>query len=385
MKLNFLINSVLRSNPSFELIESGRLNRLEQDALAGLLDNPDIFGVFRQKKINKISSTKLAYKEVALLFYSLQKPGELPLYFKTEYNDTVNTTLAKLILEGVFEISFNGEFLSGTAATSVIYKSQSVHKNKELSFLSRLSMDALNYAAYFNNANTGEIASRLYCYNTVPGSLFEGNAFSSVNKTREFLKIGKQDTLSHQLAGNWEMTETSGNYSWLAWQRSKEIALKPANKKIYKLYISPAPSALPVVFERSIPILTASGSFSFKIGIGAHGLLRPDKFVAYFHSYDDLINCSFSLMDQLDEFQPQGVPFTAQLDNKGILSWGRDPANEDILKDYEGGSWRAQITEKIALVIAEAKSQNLTRNEVIEYALNKISLDGIDTVTWSIQ
>ena len=90
-------------------------------------------------------------------------------------------------------------------------------------------------------------------------------------------------------------------------------------------------------------------------------------------------------MDQLDEFQPQGVPFTAQLDNKGILSWGIDPANEDILKDYEGGSWRAQITEKIALVIAEAKSQNLTRNEVIEYALNKISLDGIDTVTWSIQ
>lgn len=105
IKLNFLLHSTFRSNPAFELIEWGNLSRPEQDALAGLLNNPEIFGVFRLKNADGTTTTKLAYKEVALLFYFLQEQGSLPQYFQATYDDDVNLTLAKLVMEGLSKLN----------------------------------------------------------------------------------------------------------------------------------------------------------------------------------------------------------------------------------------------------------------------------------------
>ena len=113
-----------------------------------------------------------------------------------------------------------------------------------------------------------------------------------------------------------------------------------------------------------------------------HGLLRPDKFVVYFYSLEDLMDAAGTLKEELKEYEAQGVPFTAQLDNDGMISWGIDPAEKDVLESFEGGSWRAGVTEKLAAAIVQAKADGLTNGEASEYILNKISLEGIDPHSW---
>src|SRR6188768_2251805 len=100
-KVNFLLLFTFRANPGYQLAESGNLSRPEQEALAGLLNDPEVFGVFKPIDSNGDVSYKLAYKEIALLFYLLQQPGKLPVYLRNSFDDDTNTTVAKLIMEGI--------------------------------------------------------------------------------------------------------------------------------------------------------------------------------------------------------------------------------------------------------------------------------------------
>ena len=80
--LNFLLENIFRANASYKLVESGNLSRLEQQALTGLLSDPEVYGVFKPGATVSYDSYKVAYKDVALLWYSLQQPGTMPIFLK---------------------------------------------------------------------------------------------------------------------------------------------------------------------------------------------------------------------------------------------------------------------------------------------------------------
>ncbi|MCF0041409.1 hypothetical protein [Dyadobacter fanqingshengii] len=382
IKVKFLLHSTFRSNPAFELIEQGNLNQQELHALADLSQDPEFFGVFRRKHTEAAGSAKLAYKEVALLFYFLRNAGGLPQYFKSGYDDEVNLTMAKLILEGIFEIRVEQRFYSGSAAQHFIYEFQEQGRNRQHPLL-ELSSGAIRYAVQLNEVDTTSLASKLYAYNTVPLLFMPANALKTFEEVEAFLRIGKNEPLTQELLKNWNKHEPDRKYSWISWSRKQnrrhDVRLEPT----YKIYISPVLEELPAVFEKAVRVLTGSDAFSFKIGMNREGLLRPDKFVAYFTEFDHLITAADRLGPVLKAHKAQGVPFTASLDDAGMLSWGMDSASDEILKNREGGSWRAAVTEKLAASISLSKTEKLNQEESVDFVLKKMMLEGVDTTTWT--
>ncbi|SEI53230.1 hypothetical protein SAMN05216327_102275 [Dyadobacter sp. SG02] len=382
IKVKFLLHATFRSNPEFELIEQGNLNQQELRALADLNKDPEFFGVFRRAYTDERGSAKLAYKEVALLFYFLQNAGELPQYFKSGYDDEVNLTMARLVLEGIFEIKAGGHFYSGAAAQTFLYELRERDPNRSHP-LFEISSGAIRYAVQLNEADAASLAGKLYAYNTAPLFLTSANALKTFEDVVAFLGIGRNDPLTHELLENWHTHEPGQKYSWISWSRKRKERHDARVRSTYKIYISPVLEELPEVFEKAVRVLTGSGAFSFKIGMNREGLLRPDKFVAYFNAFDHLTAAAGQLDGVLKGHKAQGVPFTAPLDGSGMLSWGMDSATDGILKDREGGSWRAAVTEKLAASISLSKTEKLSQEECVDFVLKKMMLEGIDPTTWT--
>lgn len=382
IKVKFLLHATFRSNPAFELVEQGNLNPQELRALADLNTDPEFFGLFRRKHIDAAGSAKLAYKEVALLFYFLQNAGELPHYFKSGYDDDVNLTMAKLVLEGIFEIQAGQHFYSGFAAHDFLYEAQEVSMDRRHPLL-EISTAAIQYGVLLKEADQASLASKLYAYNTMPLFFMPANALGTWEEVEEFLGIGKNNRMNRELLENWNKHEPNPDYRWISWSRKHSRRRDTRPHSIYKIYISPVLEELPEVFEKTISVLTKSQAFSFKIGMNREGLLRPDKFVAYFTEMGHLLAAAEMLAPVLKKHKAQGVPFTASLDETGMLSWGMDSTTDETTKNREGGSWRAIVTEKLAASITLSKTERLPPAESVDFVLKKMMLEGVDTMTWT--
>ena len=69
-------------------------------------------------------------------------------------------------------------------------------------------------------------------------------------------------------------------------------------------------------------VVAAVGAPGFKVGAGAGGLLRPDKIVAYFETFERLAAAADALTERLAGVAAHGVPFTSEIAAGGQLSWG---------------------------------------------------------------
>lgn len=382
MNLKFLIGETFHSSPSYGLVELTHLSRSEQDALAGLSADENVFGVFKPLRSASDLSYKVAYKDVALLFYFLQQPSELPACLKNNYDDEMNATLARLVIDGILEISSGGEFVSGSASQEIIFQGGSKRAHIKIPRIARLSNHAIRYALHLNGLDSQTLSGRLYFYNTDP-ALTETILLNDFKDVERFLGIPDNSSLKKALAKNWYYRQPNETYPWLSWHCRDRPHTDWQNNDTYKLYISPVLHSLPEAFKTSVDVLTATKAFGFKTGSNAKGLLRPDKFVAYFNSFSDLQEASIMLVSKLKALSAQGVPFTGQLDEEGLISWGVDPPRKGVMENFEGGSWRTTVTEKIAAAITQAKSETLDYESSLDFVMNKISLEGIDPVTWT--
>jgi len=363
MQLNFLSERIFKINPAYELVEAGNLDQPEQSMLAGLLTREDVFGVFRPREMNELNY-KVAYKDVALLYYFLQHPSKLPLHLRNHFDDEANNTMAKLVMEGILEIEQNGNFFSGLQARPVIFKTQRHEEMESRSYISKLSEEAICYVLSLKHTDMSLLARRLYSYNTIP-SLQKHDDLTSLGEVRE-----------------WTAQEPTKKYNWLSWSRGSN-GFTPSDHSTYKLYISPRPEDLAPVFKKTIPVISRMNAFSFKTGADRQGLLRPDKFIVYFYSYKDLRNAATILEKELKEFSPQGVPFTSQLDDSGLLSWGIDPAKKDVIENIEAGSWREKITVKLASAILQTRKEVTEKSNSLSFIMDLVQLENIDPLTWT--
>jgi hypothetical protein len=137
--------------------------------------------------------------------------------------------------------------------------------------------------------------------------------------------------------------------------------------------------------QKAIEVAVETRATSFKVGKDVYGLLRPDKFVVYFDSFNDLAAAARRFEQELRGFRAQGVPFSAALTRDGLLSWGIDPVAEPPRTGSQAESWRSWLTNRLAAALIQAKAVRLRRFAPWQFAMARLRLEGVDTREWAPQ
>lgn len=166
--------------------------------------------------------------------------------------------------------------------------------------------------------------------------------------------------------------EASTLQGWYSFARSAVPAQLSA---ACKLYVSPAPRALPDAFARIVKVFVQAEVRSFKVGRGVEGLLRPDKIMAYFDERPQMDAVVAQLMRELHGCPVQGVPFTADEGGDGLLSSGTDPPLGDT-----AASWRAWVTARLAAGLVARRGRPPA--DAVTGALADLRSFGVDTDRW---
>jgi hypothetical protein len=364
--LTGLLHSIFRANPAFSLLTLDRLEPDEQIRLAPLLQDRDFYGILRSEEPGL--GIKSICRDTALLFLTLQSPGRIPSYLQPESDPNLETELQKLVLDGILQVEKNGIFVSGAAALRSSRFHEAVGATTPTG---NLSYQALIYAQTLRLSDPGLLSSRLYDYNRLPITPARQQALGSERAVAEFIGIEQGlGAFDHDWA---ESPNTNGQGYWRYWHRRKATF-----GGRYKLYLSPHPDLLRDTLWTALETPSWQEVSGFKVGRYLGGIMRPDKFVAYFPSQAALQRAASGLARSLHGIRAHGVPFTASMDQTGLLSWGLDPQTEGR-KSWEAPSWRRMLTDRLALGLV-APTGGL---EPWQFALERLGLEGVDTQTWT--
>ncbi len=168
---------------------------------------------------------------------------------------------------------------------------------------------------------------------------------------------------------------------WILWKRTDAPPLVGAT---YKAYISPARAALGEAFDALVPLLRAAAPPVLKVGKDAYGISRPDKFVVYFASRAELDEFTSAAVPLLDGIPAHGVPFTAAVDEDGLVSWGIDPDHGQVSRGWlDHESWRMWVTGRIAAAVARLDRPDRDGDALWPYVLGRLAVEGVDPVAWT--
>lgn len=381
---NSIADAKFRANPNYELVLFDRLPSEQQEVLSDLQKDPDFYGILAPRQPAAGLRMKSVCRDTALLYFTLQEPGRLPAYVKATLGEECNQAIAELILDGVLEVEWNETFVSGSQAYSLIY-SQKQQPSRILGKIAQLSLDALKYAQALEIDQSSKLSSRLYFYNRLPVSAYWKRKFSTPEAVVEYLGIDTGSSHRLLLEQNWQqLSPPPENQGWLIWQSRQFRPVSPKPQYTYKLYISPSCEFLRDAFQTTVKVLSESPVSQFKIGQDVYGLLRPDKLVAYFWSFEALEEAATCLMHKLEGIPAHGVPFTAEIAGNGLLSWGIDPPKaEQVLSWQARESWRLWVTNRLAVALLAAKSAPSEAVEPWQFAIERLRLEGVDTESWT--
>jgi hypothetical protein len=367
-----------RANPAFELVLYDRLPPEEQKALAELRKDPDFYGILRPLDGAAALGVKSVDRETALLFLTLGEPGPLPSYMEALLGDVTLRTVARLVADGILEVEHGGGFVFGAAALPLFDSGGSGSAGGRLA---EISLDALRYGQDLDVDDAFALSYRLYGYNRRPLTprwkrlLGIGGGGDAV---LAWLGVGSGGRWRQDLDRGWERHGGSSDW-WLSWRSRAQVDGLTGSGATWKLYVSPAPEVLPESFGAILEALAAARAPQFKVGADAWGILRADKIVAYFPSFELLAAAADAIATRLAGMPAQGVPFTSEIGGNGLLSWGVDPPREESAGG--GESWRLWLTHRLARAILSAKASKSA--EPWRFAVERVRLEGVDTDTWT--
>jgi hypothetical protein len=373
-----LLGRDLRSSPCHELVLYDRLPEAARSALAELARDPGFYGVLRHRDTAALKSVD---RDTALLFHTLREPGPLPAYVRAQLGETAPRLISRLVADGVLEIERGGAFVSGPAALADLGGAAGDAGNRSgEGRIAAISVAALRYGQSLPLDDPSLLAWRLYSYNRQPLTPAWRRRLPNAAAVERWLGIDRGGAHRKLLDGAWSPLSMDG---WLCWQsRSRSTETGHAGGPTWKLYVSPRPEALAESFGEVLAALTAARAAQFKVGRDAGGLLRPDKIVSYFPSWERLAEAAGAVLERLDGVPAQGVPFTAEVGGAGLVSWGVDPP--DAERSTLGGgreSWRVWVAQRLAWSLLAARGESGT--EPWRFALDRIRLEGVDTATWA--
>jgi hypothetical protein len=359
----------LRSNPRFRLVPFDLIDDRDQRALKPLTAEPDFYGLLAPPADSEIPAKSVS-RDAALLFLTLREAACVPHLLLSLFGADVQDRIHELVLDGIFELEQEGKFVSGARAFPALAGRGSDAPNSRVA---QLSMDAIAYAAALEGLPVSDLAARLYMYNRSPATAQIQRQFANDDQLMAYLVNGT--ATMKQLETHW-VREISQE-SWLRWHRPAAAVGHP-----FKLYISPTLENVPQAFQVAVDAFVQVKCSHFKVGRTAFGLLRPDKLVAYFSTLEQLQEAAELIRASAAGISAQSVPFTGAIDSDGLISWGMDPPRiEQVLPGQEHQSWRQWIAGRIAVYTLAGRESG--GENVLEFVLQRIRLDGIDTTTWS--
>ena len=284
-----------------------------------------------------------------------------------------------LVLDGVLEVESNGRMVHGAEAFAEICTKPAAEA--PLSQIAMISRQALQYGQSLPVTDAGELSSRLYSYGRLAMSPQWRKKYPSEDAVRRCLGVEPDGENARKLDLNWlALPPDPNNDGWIAWQSRQP---RPPAESMYKLYVSPRPDFLRIAFDAMTPMLTAAGAHAFKVGKDLAGILRPDKFVAYFGRFEQVEQAAKAIVEKLPECPAHGVPFTAQLGSP-LVSWGIDPPTEDDAPAWlSRQSWRLWVTNRLAVSLLLGKQNATPGMEPWTFAIERLRLEGVDTDTWT--
>jgi hypothetical protein len=315
---------------------------------------------------------KSVSRQTAQLFQFLATASPLPEELVGE-EDVVD-----LVLDGILEMESAAGFVCGADALPLL--SSVVEAPETRDAATRLSRDALLHAQDLEQSDANALAMALYYYNRMPMTPFWKARFSDSDAILAHLGV-HQGSLRALLERAW--IPVHHWKSWLSWTPRTPMRGGP-DAVTYKLYVSPRPERIREAFEITVRVLAEFPGTPFKIGDSAMGLLRPDKLVAYFATRELLGEAADLLRRELAGCDAHGVPFSAGLDDSGLLSWGIDPpANEKALKWLGRDSWRLWIVKRLGAALSIAGTARTRALEPWRFAIERVRRHGVDVETWT--
>ena len=373
---------IFRANPKYKLVPYENLTPTHQNNLSQLRADPDFFGVLLPNE-NLGLTIKAICHQTAQLYKNLQYPGKIPKETISSLGEETNTTIKKLLLDGILELQTEKGFVSGAEVCSIFEPEKDLTNNGNK--LSQLSIKAIEYAEKLNITDVTKLSARLYFYNRFPLSTKRNQAFSNQKDTLKYLNLHPQGKYYHLLEKYWEPVKPPNKYGdyWSIWQSTYNHKSIQKKQWRYKLYISTNIESQKEILGEVIGILSETETHSLKFAKQMSGLLRADNFIAYFNTLESLQNTAKKLASAFANIPGQGVPFTAEITSGGLLSWGMDPPRDKYHPNWqEKESWRLWITNRLASAIIAAKSHKNTDLKPGKFALKRLSLEGIDTTNW---
>ena len=358
----------LRANPAYRAVA---WNRLPFDPGRPSAPDADSYGLLMPREGSDLPVVAID-RDTALLFLSLQETGPAPDYMFAMDAAEADRVLRRLLYDSILELDWIGRFVSGPEACA----SLSAGREAGGGSIAKLSVEALSYGAALSSANATTLAQKLYTYNRRPRTPALRSRLPDRAACLAFLGLGHaHDTAS---AVNRFWSRGDDNSPWVVFARRHQPE-RQRSEQSCKLYIGLALEELPACLPPLAAELGRSRALQFKIGAELDGLLRPDKLVAYFPSKDALLATAQALRSIVAKRTVQAVPFTAEIETGGALSWGVDPANAWF---GERVSWRQWICEKLAVALIAARSGITETVAPWQFALERLELEGVDTRTF---
>lgn len=371
---------IFRASPAYELVLFDRLPDGERQALADLARDPDFYGVLRPREGGGLT-LKSADRDTALLFLTLREPGPLPAYAAAQLGEAASRVLARFVADGVLEVERDGAFVSGPAALDLFLRP--VAGGGREGRIAALSLAALRCAQALPSDDPRILALRLYAYNRVPLTPRWKSRLADTPAVERHLGIAPGGPHRKALDRAWQrLADREGWISWIS--RAVDSDGERPDAPTWKLYVSPRPESLVTegaeAFGAILEALTAARARQFKVGRDAGGLLRADKIVSYFPSFERLAEAADAVVTRLAGTPAQGVPFTSEIGGDGLLSWGMDPPRSERAAS-QGESWRAWLSMRLARDLLAARQA--AAPEPWRFALDRLRLEGVDTETWT--
>jgi hypothetical protein len=365
--MNAWSDRLFRASPALELRQLADFPPEQRAPFLELEDDPEFYGLLIPRPPARLG-IKSVTTQTAMLFRELATPA--PIRDIEQWRDDV----IDLVLDSVLEIEADDAFVSGADAFPLFYPA--LPPLAGAGVISQLSREALEHAEDLATGDLNALTSALYLYNRMPLTKFWTARFPDAAAILAHLGNASDAILDRW----WSRTTSSG---WISWQ-SRVPSLRQGDGTTYKLYLSPRPEHIRDAFHALVRVLAELPDSSMKIGHDAMGLLRPDKLVSYFATREELDRAGDALRRELAGCPAHGVPFTAPIDDDGLLSWGVDPPDsERALSWLERKSWRLWIAMRLAAALAIAKGSPSPQVERWRFAVERVRRHGVDVDTWT--
>lgn len=362
-----------RFSQLFRIVAINQLTPAERQQLGDVSGGDDLTAVLLPTMPGL--SAKAICGNTARLLEDLRNPSTFsPVGLAA--GDGQSVLLVKLVLDSVLEIEYQGQFVSGAAAADLFeFAPEELAGDNRGPW--RISQEALRYAESLALSEAPMLSARLYFYNRMPLSPQWTQRIPSPEAVTRWLGLEAGSPLCARVERVWidtpPLPENPG------WRQFRSHCC--AGGASYKLYVNPQTEFFREALAEAVPVFEEYGFSAFKLGRDLPAVLRPDKLVAYAQSRKQIDSAAAALLRRLRGMPPQVVPFTAAIDDEGLLSWGIDPPRAERVSTWQGTSWRRWITDRLAVALIAARASGAPSPS--QFALQRLAVEGIDVRSWT--